>query len=56
MTACKCAACRGDVAPVSFSRRHADAFNAKMRAILGKPALSALDGLPADMQAFVGGL
>ena len=60
MTACACAACRArageTVAPVPFSRRYADAFNARSRALLGLPALPDVSELPADLRAFVSGL
>jgi hypothetical protein len=32
------------------------AFDARVRAILGKPAVPALDSLPANVRAFVGKL
>jgi hypothetical protein len=32
------------------------AFDARVRAILGKPAVPALDNLPANVRAFVGKL
>ncbi len=53
MTQCNCAACRRDVPPVPPSDRYMAAFDARMRAILGKPAVLALDSLPADVQVFV---
>lgn len=53
---CACAACRGGVPPVSASDRYLTAFNAKVRASLGKPAVPVVDDLPADMRVFVGGL
>ncbi len=53
MTQCNCAACRRDVPPVPPSDRYMAAFDARVRAILGKPAVPALDSLPADVQVFV---
>ncbi len=47
---CTCAACRGDVAPVRASDRYLTAFNAKVRASLGKPAR---DDLPAELRAIL---
>lgn len=53
---CSCAACRGDVPPVPPSERYLAAFDARVRAALGKPALPVMDDLPADVRAFMGGL
>ena len=54
---CPWAACRSrageTVAPVPFSDRHADAFNARSRALLGLPAVADLSELPADVRGFV---
>lgn len=38
------------------TERYLAAWNARVRASLGKPALPVMDDLPADVRAFVGGL
>jgi hypothetical protein len=37
-------------------KRWLDAWDARLRVQLSKPALSVMDALPADVQAFVGRL
>lgn len=53
MAKCECAACRGEKTVWKPSEAWLDAFNARIRASLGKPALPVMDDLPADVRRFV---